>query len=540
MPSFYSRLNLSSSIFPFYTEAAGRSIMMPQMDENWDRYNAASTTKDKGVPQVFYMHNCVPIADGFQSISYDTQLSGMPGATDFTTAYNLFDQNGAVYIFVPAAGKNYIYDGNVGSWKSYPFPAGAVEAATLVTTAYVKGTTYILYAGYGCFKYTPSTTSFDPVTLTGLTISTIVSICSANGYMIAASSNAVAWSSLTDPTNFTPSIQTGAGGGVVQDAKGEINFILTISDGWVAYCKNNIVGGQYTGNTAYPYIVKESSGSGGVDSIDKVAYQGTLPYHIALTTAGIQQVTVGSSSPTFPELSDFLTAQFFEDFNETSLTFSSQYLPGPLVVKLSVVSARYIMISYGVNAGQFTHALVFDVMLNRFGKFKINHCSTFTYNNPIPSSSVSYTALMGTPISSLGDTTYRDLFTNFVVPSLPKKNVGFMGADGTVYTVNFQVGEDTADGVFLIGKFQLQRTSQIIHQRTSVESVRNTNTFQMYLLPTFNGKDFAPAVPTVANESGTLERLYAKRFTATNISLLMMGAFNLTSIVAQFSAGGSR
>ena len=83
MPNIYTRLNLASAIFPFYTEAYGRSIMIPGGDENFDRYNAANTTPDKGVPQVFYMHNVLPIAGGFQSIGYEQQIPGLPGAIDF-------------------------------------------------------------------------------------------------------------------------------------------------------------------------------------------------------------------------------------------------------------------------------------------------------------------------------------------------------------------------------------------------------------------------------------------------------------------------
>ena len=171
--------------------------MVPGLDENFDRYNAANTAKDKGVPQVFYMHNTVPVAGGFQSIGYIPTLPPIPGETSFDNAFALFNDDGSSYIFSPAAGKNWIFDGNIGEWRSHPFPDGAVNSGTLVTVAYLNGQSYIFYSGYGCFKYTNSTTSFDSVTLTGLVIPAIHGICAANGYLICWTSDTVFWSSLT-------------------------------------------------------------------------------------------------------------------------------------------------------------------------------------------------------------------------------------------------------------------------------------------------------------------------------------------------------
>lgn len=541
MPNTYIRLNLASAIFPFYTEAAGRTIVIPGQDENWDRYNAANTVQDKGVPQVFYMHNCVPLAGGFQSIGYVEQLSGMLGHDDFDTCFSLINSNLGVDLFVPAGGLNYVYDGDVGQWVSVdPFEPGTVPAGITVSTAYVNGVTYILFAGYGCFSYNDTTKALDPVTLTGVTVADLVGICEANGYMIACSNTAVAWSSLSDPTDFVPSIDTAAGGGNVQDAKGPINFILGIAGGFLMYCARNIVGASYTGNTTWPYQILEIPGSGGVSSIDAVAYQGNLPYHVAMTTAGIQQISLNSAIPTMPEASDFLTSQLFEDFNETTLSFTQKYLDTQLVIKFACVADRYIILSYGPDTSNFTHAIVYDIGLNRYGKIKLLHRSAFMYSNPVPHGLITYSELMNTPIGSLGSNTYSNFFTALQSTVTPKGNLAFLQQDGTIQLVDFSVGETNADGVFIIGKFQNQRNETIVHQWTDVETINSDSTFSMSLLPTFDGKDFAPAIATIKTIKGTLVQRFSKRNTSANLSLCMVGAFNLTTIILNFTVGGYR
>ncbi len=541
MGSDYIRLNLASAIFPFFSEMSGRTIIMPGSDENFDRYNAANTTPDKGVPQVFYMHNVVPTSGGFQSIGYDEVLNGLSNATDFDTCFPVLDPTGNTFLFVPGGGKCYVYDGNIGQWVSLsPFSAGEIAANTLVTTALVSGTTYIFFAGIGCFTYDSTSQSLVPVTLTGLTIANTLAICAANGYLIACSKDSIAWSSLTDPTNFTPNIQTGAGGGAVQDAKGPIKFIVSIPGGFLIYCEKNVVGASYTANTNFPYIIVEVVGSGGVNTIDNVGYQGNLPYHVAMTSAGIQQVSLNSAIPTMPEVSEFLTSQIFEDFDEDAVEFSSQYVGSQLTIKIASVSTRFIVISYGVAAPDFTHAIIYDIELNRYGKLRLPHRGAFSFINPAPHGLITYAQLMNVPIYTLATTTYEQLFDTLQLYVTPKQNLAFLQQDGTVQLVDFEIGEQSADGVFIIGKFQHLRNNVIVHHRTDVESVTAANNCKVYLLPTFDGKDFAEAVPTVINKTGSLARTYAKRTSASNISVCLIGAFNLTSMVFNYTVGGSR
>ena len=542
MPNYYCRLNLSSAIFPFYTEAAGDTIITPNLDENFDRYNAANTTPDKGVPQVLYMHNVLPIAGGFQSVGYDVQIAGMPGHTDFDRAYDLRNSDLGKFIFVPAGGMNYIYDPNVGTWTSVsPFAPGLISTDTVVTTAFLNGQSYIYFSGIGCYKYDDVNKVLVAVNFTGVTLAKVKGICAANGYMILWSDNYVAWSSLTDPTNFIPSTITGAGGGQINDVKGKINFCLGITNGFILYCDNNCVGATYTSNTNYPYVFAEIADSGGVYNLSAVGWQSNLDTHLVYSTSGMQALNKSSAQAAMPEVSDFLAAQVFEDFNETTFSFSQQYTSAPLYMRVTAISDRYIVVSYGLNNPDYTHAIVFDSTLGRFGKLRINHRDCFNWNNPSPYGPILYSQLLMTPMSTISEAeSYGDLLTGLFIDDQPKKTIGFLAADGTVSIVDMNLSEANADGVFILGKLKLLRSEMFTHQKTKVETVLPGAAFSLQLLPTFDGKDFSAAIPTFQLSSNATIRNYAARYTADNISLCFTGAYNLTSLVVNFMSGGSR
>lgn len=544
MANIYARLNLASSIFPFYTEAAGRTIMIPEQDSNWDRYNAASTVQDKGVPQVFYMHNVMPIAGGFQSIGYEQKIAGLPGHTDFDYAYPFRNSNLSRFIFVPAQGANYIYDMEVGAWASVnPIPSTSVPHQILVTTASVNGQTYLYYYQAGCFQYNDTTKLLAPVTLTGLDTTQVLGITAVNGYMVAWTATTIAWSSLTDPTNFTPSVQTGAGGGNVQDAKGAITICLPISGGFIIYCEQNAVGASYTGNTSFPFIILGIPNAGGCYNQQQIASQTNLGAHIAYTTAGIQSIGLNSANNIMPEVTDFLAANLYEDFDETTLAITQAYLSVPVACQFTSIGARYIVVSYGLPGMPFEYAIVFDAVLNRYGKLKIPHVSCFEWNNPADYGATTYGELLNDGIVYGGIsplTIYEDWFQLAQTIEIPKQNMAFLGQDGTIQVVVFGLSEVGADGIFILGKLQLRRSQVIVHQRTDIESVPYYANFSLSLLPTYDGKDFTAAIPAVPRYSTALVRSFAKRVTGQNISLLFQGAFNLTSVVVNFTLGGWR
>lgn len=547
------RVNLSASAFPFATELWGRSIIVPQIDENYEKVlvSPADISKDKGIPQAFYMHNVMPTAQGYQAIGYDVVANppAAPGPFNFDTAFPLQNSNGNRFLFVPANGTNWIYDTTQGGWIKFPFAAGTLSAINppIVTTAFVNGQTYIFYANYGCFKYNDAAVTFDSVALSGLTVANISGICNANGYMIAYSVTAhpaVLWSNSSNPTDFVPSLITGAGSTDVQGIQGQILVCLPISGGFIVYCTKNAIAATYTNNAEVPYSFLEVPGSGGISDPEQVSWQANLGYHQVWSSYGAQQISLsGAAVNTFPELTDFMAGNLFEDFDEVSLLFSQVYLTTPLFTRMTVVENSYMILSYGQTQGQFTHAIVYDMTLARFGKVKIPHVDCFQWNEPGVIGALTYAELGFQTYAQLATLTYAQLVSPLQAPSSARTTLAFLQLDGTVKRVNFDFSEENladqdADGVLLLGKFQYIRQRFIEHQWSDVENIKTGQNFAMYVLPTLDGKTFQPAVSTVVNRDSPNSKRLASWTSGQNISLLFTGAFNLTTVIMDFTLGG--
>lgn len=542
----FTRYNLSAAVYPFATVLSDRTIVLPGYDQNYDRIaDASSTVKNRGIPQSMYMHNCVPTAQGYQSVGYDNYVETMvPATLDFDTVFPLTYTTpfNAKILFSPSLGANNIYDGVVGAWRSVsPFASGIINALTLVTTATVNGTSYIYYESLGCYSYNLTTKVLDLITLTGLTATSVVGITSAQGYLLAWSETDIAWSSATTPTDFTPSAITGSGGGSPQFAKGKIRFCVPISGGFMVYCEQNVVSATYSGNINFPFIFAEVANSGGVVSPEQVSYQSNLASHYAWTTSGFQELTKTAAAGIFPEASDFLAALYYEDFDEATLTFTEQFLTGTLAVKLSAIADRYIVISYGITAGIYTYAIMYDLFLKRWGKFKITHVKCFEWNAPNVYGAVTYDDLINLTYDDLSGATYDDLLTSVDTPIFQKKQLCFLKLDGSVEAVNFDMKLANASGVLFLGKFQFDRNHFVTHQGSDVESINTVfDNFRFYLSKTLDGKTLLPLEAPMNTYTGPKIEKYRQRVTGQNVCSAFIGAFNLTTYIIWYTQGGFR
>lgn len=549
----WMRVNLAASIFPFATELDGRSIVVPQYDQNYNYLDQLQEpVKDRGIPQAFYMHNVLPTPQGYQSIAYDQLLpsmSGTPGTpTNFDTLFTLYETTpaSARFLFSPAAGINYVYDAAVGNWASVsPLPVGTVSSAVLVTISFVNGQTYIYYANYGCLVYDQVGKVMTPTTLGGLLATDILGLCAANGYNIAWDSDTIAWSNAENPVDFVPSILTGAGGGTPQYIKGKILFCLPISGGFMIYCEKNVVSATYTGNIQFPFNFAEVAGSGGAVSPELVSWDNNLGRHYAWTTAGFQALSRSSAELVFPEVTSFIAAQIFEDFDETTMLLNEQYLSQQLFMKVAVVAECYLIISYGVVTGVYTHALVFDLNLKRWGKLKITHVKAFEWQDPTLYGLITYGQLVNTTYGALVNITYGQLASNFQSETSAKQNIAFLQADGTVLVLDFSLANPASDGVLMIGKFQFQRNKFIIHQRSDIESITPGLAFNFIMFYTVDGKTLQGPIPgtqlVIQNQGlNPKVRRYGCRIHGQNVIPCFIGAFNFTSYLVDFTLGGDR
>lgn len=544
------RCNLASVVFPFTLPLWGRSIIMPQADENYERQlvSSADIGKDKGVAMACYLHNCMPTTEGYQAIGYDVNSIGVNGETNFDKVFQLIQiaPNDARFLFSPASGKNYIYDATLGGWfQISPFAPGIVGPTTPVSTAYVQGQTYIYYSAIGCYVYDQVAKVLTLTALGGLTPSAVNGITTSFGYMIAWNNTQVVWSNASVPTDFVPSLVTGAGGGPVNDIKGNIKYCIPVSGGFLVFCEKNIVAAKYTGNIRFPFAFKEIANSGGITSQDQITVGSNSSEVYAYTTNGLQQVTLSGCTNIFPDCSDFLAKKVYEDFDDVHLAWTETNLSSPLSIKLSFVTARFLVISYGVNSGIYTYAIIYDSALKRWGKIKVTHIASFEWNVPNLFGAITYDELLnsGLTYDDLSNITYDDLNTSIDTQEFPLKTLSFLQQDGTVLTVNFDLSETTALGTLLLGKYQYQRNKMITHQYSEIENVSSDADFACYLVTTLDGKTLLPAIeatqiPVQGSPTDSEMRRYGCLVTGRNYSLLFQGRFNLTTVLTDFTLNG--
>lgn len=509
------RANLNAQSFPFVSEYGGNSIIMKQYDQNTIQTAAIQQSndldKDLGIPQIYYGHNIMPVAQGIQAIHYDQLVTTYQfNSTMFNEIFLLRDASENKAYFVHGNdGQNYILTQVTSFWVKIN-SVGATGVNT--TTAYVSGETYIYFAGSGCYKYVFASNTLVPVTLNGLNLLTILGITSANGYLIAWSSNAIAWSSTIDPTDFVPSLITGAGGGSVEAARGLITYCLPQLLGFIVYTTDNAVAVIYSGNARFPFTFREIVASGGLNDQSLVAFDGNTSNHYAYTTAGLELISMQGATIVFPELTDFISGSYFEDFDETTNIFTTTSLSSIMLKKVTSISDRYLILSYGIT--ELTHAIVYDSALKRFGKLKITHRDCFEYK-------------LLTPIQT----------------ETPKSSIAFLQKDGTVKLLNFSnsLKDSTPVSVLILGKYKFIRTRTIQLDEILLENIKAGDFFSLQVFTSYDGKSVGLiSSPTPLDVENKLVRKYGCRVTGENHSLVLKGGFYLVSLELTFNIHGRR
>jgi hypothetical protein len=527
MSQIVYRGNLSAKSFPFLTDFQGRTIIVAGQDNTFNRSLTSSedVDKDVGVPIVYYCHNVLPAPYGFNSVGYDALIPARtPATTSFQSAKLLRSNalssttNGPRFYFsAHQSGSCFKLALGETAWVPISNTVPSV-ATTKITYATLQGISYIFFSGIGCYKWDSASNSLVAVTLTALDSTKILGITTYQGYMIAFDSSSVYWSSILDidytlnSVDFTPSLLTGAGTIRPEGARGPITVVLPATFGLAVYTTSNIVSAVYSGNSRFPFNFKEVVASGGCSSADLVTYDSNTGNQYAYTTSGIQTVTATATQTSFPEITDFLAGQDFEDYDEITQKFMQQTLTLPLKKKLTSVADRYLIFSYGID--ELTHAILYDMTQKRFGKLKVTHvdCFEFEYLDP-----------------ALADT--------------PRRSMAFLKKDGSVVLLNPSVTLPTSNGVILLGKFQYVRSRLMSLEELTVQTIHPTQSVAVYDLVSVTGGTIESVSKVVGYEtsiSGQSQRIYKFHNTGINHSILIVGGFFLSSFVLTFHVHGRR
>lgn len=538
------RANLSAANWPFVSNFHGRSVVIPQYDENYQpvqSFSGEDADRDKGIPQVFYLHNCMPTGQGFKSIAFNRIVKPV----SVPLPVNSFDKiipakdpsENKAFIGITTDARVYIFTAASSGWVEITSAVPGWPGGT-VYYAYANGFTYLCFSKFNVYKVDVIGLTLTPAVLAGIVNSSIVGLTSASNYLVLHDDVTVYWSSATDPEDFVPSIISGAGSGVPQDVNGMIIGCLPLNNGFAIYTTTNIVIASYSGNTQFPWIFKGAANSAGILNTEQVSYDGDNGTNYAWTSAGLLKVAATGCTPVYPEATDFLSGRIFEDFDDTSNALSTIYMTDAMKIKVSYVASRYLILSYGITS--LTHALVFDVALKRWGKLKISHVDCFEVSVNAETAAT-WTSLLGTTWLTYLNSTWSEFKTIGNITANPGRTLGFLQADGSVQLAIWDYGNFSANAVLLLGKYQLTRTQLCTMQGFDIENVDLANTaFSCLVLSTLDGKTFVSAAIPNNPSNGTLVKRFDCRIAGENHSILFKGAFNLVSTILRMSRQGRR
>lgn len=512
------RCPLESVQMPFLYRDAARSVMLPNLDSK------------RVEPQLLYCENVMPLASGLASTALNDLIAA--SGSGFDQAVVLRDKNENNTLLVPADGSNYLLDVAAGTWKqSLPF----LFTNKLVTRGYTQGRSFIFYEKEKLFEYDGANNELVEATLvlpSGLSISSVRGIGSASNYLLLFTDIEILWSSPNDPLNFDWNTNNGSGRQTPQDVRGQISCILGVAGGAIIYTLRNAVAITYTNNAATPFIFRGIPNSGGVASYEQVAFDADEQAHFVWGSGGMQQVSLQSAEPVFPELSDFLTNGRYEYYDATTHTVREQIIGTSLEVKLTYVSQRYLVVSYGPSG--YTYALIYDLALKRWGKVRVDHVDAFTYPYPNITGDLSYGQL-NTDYGSLGDTTYAELGVGIVSISPPKRSLAFMGPNGAISVLSIDYNIRVQKGVLVLGQFQFNRDNMTTLHEVELEGMASG---KLYAQVSLNGKTVDRTVEYDTFGMEDEYRNYYGRETGRNISVAVEGVFQLTGLLTKVAKSG--
>jgi hypothetical protein len=551
------RFNSQQMYFPLLSQQCGRTIIGSQNDLTYvpglsPDSRATDTPVDRGVPMVYYAHNVMPTVYGMQSVALKEEvisaaigtfygdifsvtgakcnsvLSG--GSTIWTltgaqlTNINNFDfdtesenrpttsgqRSYIARVDVGSGVLNLAYVQQNGQWALVPNSPN-LTANQDISVADVNGYTYIWVPTIGPCIFDCDSGKIAVRDWNGISVEGVRGVAASNGYTLTYSRTNLAWSSSVDVEDFVPSDVSGAGGGSIQEAKGDIVCARATQLGLKLFTKGNMVAAYYTGNDSYPFEIQDIPGSDGV-LYEKMVSNGEIRNaHFAYTASGIQTVTTNSAKTSNVIMSDFIDQSVYEDYNESTEVFTTQELTADMTHALEVVAGRYIVLSYGPQSfgNSYTHAIIFDTVLNRMGKIKVPHVKPMIYN-PI---------LIGTYLDTKG-------------------NIGFLQSNGRMVRVDLALGATTSSGVLLFGKVQAAHNTMLTLDETHIENVRGTLSIQDHA--SLDGKTtYAKRDGYAFAEDATkLLRRYFFDNTALSHSLLLKGNFEIVSLVLMFKMAG--
>lgn len=561
------KVPLNNAVFPFVSSDAPRAVFVPSLDvapRLTRGFVGTDDSLDYNVTQIIYGENFMPLSSGVRSVGYKRVIAPTVN-NDFDSIFPLRDSEENTVLYSPSAGKNYVYDVVAGMWMEESIAsiwaplvlhASSIPADSKVTYAYVDGKTFVCYSrlkSNGGPAVDMSIMQWDEATKTLVPATAILAnvpfpageidgISASNGFLLIWSGLSVAWANFNGSTfNFAAYANgafTGSGNQVPEDVKGKITAIIALPGGFVIFTTRNAVSANYYAQSiASPWVFREVSNAGGLDTYEQATVEGNLGDVIAYTTSGLQKINLNSAEAIYPAAADFIAGRKTEryDFGTHAL------IPGgtsvDLFTKVTAIASRYFVISYGYFPGIYSYALVFDLALKRWGKLRVVHKDCFYYTQQLEATGLTYAMLLDVRYSDLATTAYEDATGQGEGVSTAQHSIAFLLASGEVLNAIWSddAREEPDNAVIVIGRMQLSRSSNVQFNRAEAEGLEDGD---MFVMPSENGRNLQDTIPLIDVERAAGYLCQGEMIDCKNFNLVAEGTFKLSTIVVEGTTTG--
>lgn len=534
MAQIKHRINLQTASYPLVTTDKGQTVVLPSKGE--------TTPPEEAVPGIFYMQNVMPTAIGYASVGI---VDGLPDTSGFGVGF--FNAIGVVavvfegqraYIIIPRSNfpdettlnRLVVVNPDFGTVHSALMSSGFEDVNGIefdnFTFAEVNSRTFMAYDSIEQWEMT-AIDAFTTIAFTGLVVTEVRGLVSSNGYLIAYGDSTIAWSSTIDPTDFTPSQTTGAGGGSVADLGSNITFCKANDTGFIIYTETNAIAALYTGNRQYPFRFVPIKGAAGCIRQGYATSAQEPSTHFVYSKAGLQEVVSGGAKTVLPEVLEFFRAGLYEAVAEDlTITHNSLIPEEEFFTNISLIASRYLAISYGKDGDDFfSHAIVLDLVLNRAGKVALDHNRVFELI--VPTNLAASTEF--TEAANIGFLQGNDLLQNSKYYTLDW--TGSVDADAS----------DRGSSLLLLGKFQYARSRFLDLQEIKIDKevklTGDTSDLELQVITEFEDGSTSISTPTQILDT-TKRRTYGSDVSGKNHVLAFKDRFKLTSLELVSSLGG--
>lgn len=588
MSQIRTRINLSARGFPLVQENWGRTVIVGGQDQNFNRQVQASTDADHdiGIPQIFYAHNVMPHAQGFQSIGYLALISAASDGLVFSQVFNILDDLGNFALMGIAGSTWYFWESAIPIWTARVTGA---STAVKITVAYCSGKSYIYQRNIGAQLYSFSSHSVSAITLTGLDITIVDGLASSFGYLIA-------WSSVRQPVDYAVAFTSGSAI-AVSTFVGPPPPVLTNLVGQTVTATElpagttvlSVSGDNITlsaaATTTNPTGILAAPGIAGAvfwsSVIDETDFTPSL---ITGAGGGEVQGLVGTVVTCTPHTKGFIV---YGTGNIVAATYSGNarfpFDAQPIVGSGGITDASLVTVDantsghfayttsgiQSVNLGSSTVVLTdvtdfvsgklfedWDDTIQQFVQTEL----TSTMQKRLAIVANRY-LIISYGINSLTHALVYDNVTTRMgklriphvqcfelypavlgVTEISRQSIAFLQADGTIQSVNFDTRYVGSDGFLLLGKYQYVRARTLILDEVWIENIYDYTKFSLTAFVALYGKTYSslPVLTVDPGSANSKQGHYKDRIEGENISLCLQGQFHLESGVIGFNPGGKR